>query len=214
MPLLKINHSVHCGIWGVWSAEESEDWFSSRLPESDRCPAEVSHPKKRIEWLAGRYLVQYLHESNDLPYNGLYKDSHGKPFPVTGAGHVSLTNSFPLVAAQIHPDHPVGVDLEYISSRMHQVVPRVLNANEWADAGPDDRKLCVYWCAKEAVFKRIGRHPVSLRDDISIAPFLLQHHGFIDAEVNDPLTDDLPVKLQLEYQVEVDHVLVLTRYPI
>jgi len=212
MPLLKIQRSVP-GAWGVWSAEESEAWFSSQLPAPDQCPDEVSHPKKRLEWLAGRFLVRYLYQSIALPYEGLCKDKYGKPFPVNGKGQVSLTNSFPLVAAQIHPDYPVGVDLEYISPRMHQVVPRVLSAGELMDAGFDDIKLCIYWCAKEAVFKRIGRHPVSLRKDISIAPFRMENHGFIEAEANDPLTDDLPVKVHLEYLLDSDHVLVLTRFP-
>ena len=210
MPLHEINRKGPGNAWAVWVITETEDWLFRQVVPSDACPSQLHHPKKRLEWLAGRYLIRYLYELDGIPYRGLDKDGSGKPFPIGHRGHVSVTNSFPWVAVQIHPDRPVGIDLETLRPRMVDVVTRILNSEEAKDAGTDTRKHGVYWCAKEALFKWSGRRPVSLRSDISVGPFVMADRGLLSGTVLDE--GGRRQTVDLEYLAENDHIMVVTRY--
>lgn len=195
--------------WAVWRVEESEAWFRRHLPETDQCPECVTHEHKRLEWFAGRYLIQYLFNLEGVHYQGLQKDRFGKPFPVGSSAQISLTNSFPHVAVQVDSSRPVGIDLETVRPQMLKVVPRILTEREAADAGSDLVKNGVYWCAKEAAFKCMGTRPVSLRHDIAIQPFPLNQHGQVFATVS---LAGLRHDVELEYFIEADHILVVTHF--
>ena len=49
----QINDSTRLGIWKI---EETEDFFKNNVP----LHRDVTHPKKRLQHLAGRFLLQFL----------------------------------------------------------------------------------------------------------------------------------------------------------
>jgi len=63
MPLFyqqDINESTRLGVWHI---QEEESFFSRSVP----LQRNITHPHKRLQHLAGRYLLRFLFD--DFPYN-------------------------------------------------------------------------------------------------------------------------------------------------
>ena len=58
-----------------------------------------------MEWLAGRALLKHLSKIFGVEYRGTVKNQFGKPFLAGHPHHISLSHSFPMVAAQIDAFH-------------------------------------------------------------------------------------------------------------
>ncbi len=141
--------------------------------ESDQLEFEaVSHPAKQLEWLASRYAIHTLLENNELIYKGLRKDSAGKPFLEGNNFHFSLSHTQGYAAAVIHPKKPIGIDIELVSTKLSRVAYKFLSISELKEAGDSLEKLCVYWAAKEALYKLHGKKgEISFLENLSIEPF-------------------------------------------
>jgi phosphopantetheinyl transferase len=205
MPLLKIESLGPEQAWGLWLINEAEPDLSFLSFET--CPDEVTHSQKRLEWLAGRALLRSLVEHLKLPYEGIKKDEFGKPFLKSHPHSISLSHSFPYVAAQIDRSHSVGIDVEQAKEKLRQVGPRVLTAEEVADANQDLTKLCIYWCAKEALYKIHGRKNLMFTDHLRVQPFKLALAGTINGQIQLPPEK---VNVKLGYRVTEEYVLVYT----
>lgn len=208
MPLHKIHWYEPGSGWGVWKIEEAEADLARALPEADQCPDQIRFPRKRLEWLSGRHLLSRLFMDSGLTYNGISKDEHGKPFALNSTCHISLTNSFPFVAARISPDFPVGIDLEILRPKMTQVIPRVLSSSEKQDAGSDPVKLCVYWSAKESLFKVLGIRNVHFAENLNVEPFEFFSAGSLIGHIRLP---DQAWRLELDYLASDEFILTTTK---
>lgn len=205
MPLSKIETLGKESVWGLWNIEETEPDLSFLAFES--CPEDIVHQQKRLEWLAGRALIRTLVERIELTYDGLRKDEFGKPFLKTHPHSISLSHSYPFVAAQIDASHSVGIDVEQVKEKLKQVGPRVLAPEEFADAQGDVVKLCVYWCAKEALYKIYGKRNLLFSDHLRIQPFVRGTTGSLTGEIN---VSPVKMNVRLGYRVTPEYVLVYT----
>jgi 4'-phosphopantetheinyl transferase len=133
--------------------------------------AEIHHPERQKEWLTARYLAWEVCRHAGLPYPGMRKESTGKPFLPGLPTEISVTHSFPWVALLLSTDEPVGIDLEQPKSKLLKVGPRFLNAREWAHAEGDLTKLCLYWCAKETLYKIRSEKGLLFKEGLEVAPF-------------------------------------------
>jgi 4'-phosphopantetheinyl transferase len=208
MPSIKIQWNNPGDGWGIWRIDETEQFFTSQLPKIDACPDELTNEFKRLEWLCGRYLLKVLFTEAGQVYQGISKNEQGKPFPFHSVYQLSLTNSFPYVAAQIHPVKPVGIDLEKIRSKLAEVCKRVLSAEELADAGNDLKKLCVYWSAKESLLKISGNKNFTFSKDLKIEPFELSASGVLAGSIRQ---HELVEFYYLNYLITDDFVLTTTQ---
>lgn len=191
--------------WGLWKIDETEADLSYTSFES--APEDVVHPKKRLEWLAGRALVRTLVESLGLAYSGIRKDEFGKPFLKSLPHSISLSHSFPYVAAQIDRTQSVGIDVEQTQEKLRQVVPRILSSEEITDAGDHLTKLCIYWCAKEALYKIYGKRNLLFTDHLRILPFQLSEKGSLTGKIVFHPDEKL---VRLGYYINTEYVLVFT----
>lgn len=182
MPLEKL---VHEGkrAWALWKLSESEELLSSLLSFPELIPSNITNPQKRLEWLAGRILTQRLLEEFGVPYRGIVKNEHGKPFPAMSSLQLSLSHSYPYAAAIVDREISVGIDLEQPKSKLLRVAPRVLGFAELQDAGTDLVKHCVYWCSKEALIKIHGKKNLILAENLVISPFALENEGTIIGKI-------------------------------
>lgn len=201
-------HSDSGSIWAIWIIEEEEQILAGALPPADQCPEQITYPAKRLEWLGGRYLLSRLFEEAGLDYQGLSKDEFGKPFPISSSWQISLSNAFPFVAAQIHPTMSVGIDIEIPRSKMVQVIPRILNDSEKQHAGNHLRKLCIYWSAKETMYKIHGKRNLNFSTDILINPFQLGEEGLLTGELHTPGQN---FQVKLNFLSKRDFVLTATQ---
>lgn len=210
MPLQQIHWNGPASGWAVWEVSETEEELSSDLPEGDRCPEDIRFHLKRVEWSAGRNLIRHLFASAGLTYQGLRKDSFGKPFAVGCDVQVALSNSFPYVAAQIHPSLPVGIDLEKPRKNLARVLDRILSPAERKDAGADPKKMLVYWCAKEAMFKIHGERNLVFSRDLGISPFIRSSMGTIEGMIS---KDGRRSPVRLDYCIKPAYTVVSTNTP-
>jgi phosphopantetheinyl transferase (holo-ACP synthase) len=205
MPLSKIETMGPQSAWGLWFISEEEPDLSYLSYES--CPDDIIHPQKRLEYLAGRALMKTLVESVQVSYEGLRKDEFGKPFLKAHPHAISLSHSYPYVAAQIDRHHPVGIDVEQMKEKLRQVGPRVLSPKEIEHAGDNLVKLCIYWCAKEALYKIHGKRNLLFSDHLKIHPFPLQEKGSLRGTID---VAPAAIDVLLGYEVTKEYVVVYT----
>ncbi|MBZ0245621.1 MAG: 4'-phosphopantetheinyl transferase superfamily protein [Cyclobacteriaceae bacterium] len=206
MPLIDLN-GVNTGKIALWHITEDESFLADQM-KSVSCPEEIINPQKRVEWLSGRLLIRYLVDSIGLTYHGIEKDRFGKPFLKSLDHHISLSHSYPYVAAQIHPSHSVGIDIEQPKEKLLRVAPRILNAVELENAGSDITKHCIYWSAKEALYKIYGKRGLLFTNNLSIEPFDLKETGYLKGWIQ---TEGNNVLAELQYIVHKDYVLVYSK---
>jgi 4'-phosphopantetheinyl transferase len=204
MPLKEIHQTGYQSGWAIWHIEETEEQFANKIIGAS--PAEIMHKNKKLEWLAARHLVLSLSNHLGLRYFGIRKDVFGKPFLEKYPHHVSLSHSFPYVAAQIDYHQPVGIDLEQPKTKILKIGPRIFSPIELIDAGADVIKHTVYWCAKETMYKIHGKGELHFSNQLNIEPFLLQEEGSLKGIIS----ADKKIIVTLEYRIEPDYVLVRT----
>ena len=207
MPLSKIEWTAsQCG-WALWHIDEQEENLAT-MAKSEICPKDIISPLKRLEWLAGRILIMTLTEKAGLAYNGMFKDEYGKPYLNDHPHPISLSHSYPYVAAQLDRFQSVGIDVEQPKEKLLTIAHRVLNTVERKDAGSNIQKNCVYWCAKEALYKIYGKRGLSFAEHLHVQPFELQEKGIINGSFP---SGDKEQMIILEYSLHKDFVLVLTK---
>jgi len=206
MPLIKMQTTGHQSAWALWFISETEQEFFSTIEE--RPESTIINTTKRLEWLAGRMLLQQLAEQFGLEYQGTTKNEFGKPFLKNLPHHISLSHSFPYVAAQIDSHFEIGIDLEQPKSKLLNIAHRVLSPTELIDAGTDIVKHCVYWCAKETMYKAYGKRGLHFSDQLQVLPFELLPAGDLYGKIN---ANDSSRDLSMTYLIQPDYVLVLTK---
>jgi 4'-phosphopantetheinyl transferase len=206
MPLFKIESTGTESGWAIWFIEESEQELA--FMASEQCPEEIISLQKRLEWLAGRVLIKKLVEHHGLTYLGIHKDEFGKPFLRDLSHHISLSHSYPHVAAQLDLNQSVGIDLEQPKEKLLSIAHRVLSPIELNSAANDLKKNCVYWCAKEALYKIYGKRGLHFSNQLNIEPFEMSLAGLLKGTIT---VKEQKQSVDLIYRIERDCILVYTK---
>jgi phosphopantetheinyl transferase len=154
---------------GVWKIEEDEGFFLKKVP----LKKDVSHPYKRLQHLAGRYLLRTLFD--DFPLEEIMIADTKKPFLQDEFYHFSISHCGNYAAAIVSRDCRVGVDIEMVTPRLITISSKFLNEEEsiylkdWEHVSKLHLDLVtVLWCAKESVFKWYGNGQVDFRKHMSL----------------------------------------------
>lgn len=170
MPLYK-TISLPGGKIAVWQiTEQVADVAAFFSPEELASPdfQKYSFDKRKIEWLVSRLLIKELLGSNyRLSYLGSGKPVIDHP----EFRHISITHSSDFVAVFVHQDATVGIDIESTNRDFQKIEKRYLSEEELHDVGNSNDLHCLYWCAKEAVFKLVLDEGIEFRTQIRIEPF-------------------------------------------
>lgn len=207
MPLQKIEDNLG-NPWALWKVEESEEELRDLAPWREVIPEGINHPHKRLEWYGARALVAALMEHAGLSFQGIVKDAHGKPFPANSSWNLSLSHSFPYVAAYLHASASIGIDIQHPRSSLLRIAHRILNPVELADAGCEITKLCVIWCAKEVLVKVHGKKDLTFSKNLQISPFSLDSQGHISGSI---LVNDMETTVPMYYEIHPEFTLVLNK---
>ena len=173
MPLVHSEKIEDSSTLLLWKLTETEAELQYTLgngfnqQELDR----ISHPQKKREWLASRMLIKTLAEQFGINYVGIHKDEHGKAFLIDNDSHISITHTAEFVAVAINPTAAVGIDMEKTDPKLQRTSKKYLSPPEYNHAQDEMDRLCMYWCAKEALYKLYGKKKISFRDSIFISPF-------------------------------------------
>ncbi len=206
MPLEKLEHHSNERAWGLWHIREAENELIDQIKEFETIPANITHEQKRLEFLVGRVLAKKLLEKVSVKFEGIIKDEFGKPFFKNNNYQLSLSHSYPYVGALIDKSKSVGIDVEQIKSKLLKIGPRVLHPTELEDAGIDETKHCIYWCAKEALIKIYGKKDLVFAENLIITPFTLQNKGNISGRI---IVNNTETTIPLYYEVHNGFTVVL-----
>lgn len=129
----------------------------------------ISTENRKREWLAVRVLLRdMLQEEKQIGYL-----SSGRPYLVDGTFQISISHTKGYVAAGLHPQLPIGIDIEYLSSRVRKIRSRFLTDDEDKNISGEyeDAHLLLHWSAKEALFKVLREEEVDFRQHLHVNPF-------------------------------------------
>lgn len=150
MPLFKeLPISAHSKA-AIWKVEEPETFFNGQTG----LISDKKNDTKRLEHLAGRFLLKYLSPETDFSNIGI--SPLGKPFMKDHSFHFSITHSFPYIGVAIDFEKEIGIDVQVIQERIHRIQYKFLSEQEQLITEDKTGKITLAWAAKEAAFKRYG----------------------------------------------------------
>ncbi len=213
-----INESTKLGIWKI---EEPEDFFLQSVP----LKSEITHPHKRLQHLAGRYLLKILFPG--FPYQEIVIADTRKPYLPYEQYHFSISHCGSYAAAIVSKNERVGIDIEIPTEKIEKISHKflndaerkmipvsglqlIVNGNEIDNyksptAEHKIQLLTLIWSAKETVFKWWGWGSVDFSDHILLQPFALSYSGSIGAQF---IRGAEIFSLQLHYKIFDDLCLV------
>ncbi len=173
MPLYREWSSDKYSLAAIWKIEEPESFFTERtgLPAPD-----IKAEKRRMERLAGRFLLKHLEE--DFPLLNIKPDEHDKPRVDNNEFYFSISHSWPYVAAIVSPYVECGIDIQCWHPRMETLQHKFLSAQEQALINNDPKLITLFWSAKEAAYKWQGRRGVEFADHMNILKLEENEHNY------------------------------------
>lgn len=187
--------------WGVWQIDENEQELLHLLQptSSDQIHFDsIQHDRIRLESIASRMIVKTLAERFGTDYQGIFKNKNGKPFLNNSPNHISYSHTERFAAAIIHRDRPCGIDMEHIQEKMLRVSTRFLSLPELENSEKDMEKICIYWCAKEAMYKLYNLKDAEFKGNLKITPFEKAQKGVLDGLIH---VGSFMSKTEVHYQV-------------
>ncbi len=188
---------------GLWRFDESPGELASLHPDLkalyDELHTRYRHEGRIIERMAVHALLMAmdgLSPSRRLPVIG--HDEAGKPLLDDGR-YLSVSHTKGYAALMLSDNHPVGVDIEYVSDRVGKIAHMFLRDDERFSS---INGQLVVWCAKEAAYKLFSADKLTF-SEMKVEPFDLSACGKV------MLTNiKRQVSIPLSYQINQDYVLV------
>jgi phosphopantetheinyl transferase len=153
MPLIhhqQINAFTKIGVWHI---TEAENFFIEHVPMQRN----ITHPHKRLQHLAGRFLLLELFPA--FPLALIQIADTRKPFLENEAYHFSISHCGDYASAIVSTKNRVGVDVEIPHEKIERIQHKFLSENEEKLIGKYENKvgmLTMAWSMKEAMFKWYG----------------------------------------------------------
>ena len=171
MPLVyqqNINATTRLGVWHI---AEPENFFLQKVS----LQRDITHPHKRLQHLAGRYLLKELYP--EFPYELIRIADTRKPFLENEAYHFSISHCGDYAAVIISSDHRVGVDVELPADKLQKIKHKFLTCFEQdlLDYILNStfeinyiQLLTAAWSVKESLFKWYGDGQVDFKEHLRI----------------------------------------------
>ena len=166
MPLVYQQNVNAVTRMGVWHIAEDEDFFKLVPLQKD-----ISHPHKRLQHLAGRYLLKELYP--DFPLALIKIADTRKPFLEDEAYHFSISHCRDYAAVLISKEQRTGVDIELVNGKIDRIMPKFLTDEEYTLILNDEihKTATLFWSVKEAVYKWQGTGGTDFKKHIHIQKY-------------------------------------------
>ena len=200
----KLDNKAEIAVWQVTETEEELLKLSSVPTDEMEEISLFRNESHRKQKLAVRALLNEVFEEK------MYLNHHdnGKPYLENCVTNISITHTDKYVAIIIHDEEELGIDIESLDRNFATVEQKALSEDEIDDL--DDEKkneqLAIYWCAKEAIFKRMSQNRVNFAEQIEVEKFNLKKEGELEATFIHK--DEHEEEFELEYMMFDRHVLV------
>jgi phosphopantetheinyl transferase (holo-ACP synthase) len=199
MPLFYQHNINDITKLAVWHITEDESFFRGKVT----IQKEITHPHKRLQHLAGRYLLDILHPG--FPFHLIEIAASKKPHLSNGKIHFSISHCGDYAAAIVSEDKFAGIDVELVTPKIELVKTRFLRDDELklavsANAESHTKEhqlLTLFWSSKEAIFKWYGHGALSFKNNMGIRNVFLENdEGVIDAYFKNETTVELKIEFR------------------
>jgi 4'-phosphopantetheinyl transferase EntD len=178
----------------IWHITEDEGFFIEKVPVSRK----ITHPHKRLQHLAGRYLLQWLYP--EFPIHLIQVADTRKPYLAEESHHFSISHSGDYAAALVSTNKRVGIDIELHTERILRVKHKFLNDREMQlEPNPPGVYPTLIWSAKEAMYKWHSTGDVDFQEHLQIKEWFPASD--VDGEMETTFAKDHPVDLNLSYKI-------------
>ena len=184
-----VHHTFEGGGISIWHITETSDELYALLGTQryDAQLLEKKNESRRAEWLAVRLLVKELFGSEcEVAYH-----TTGRPYLKNGTVHISISHTKGFAAVAYHHEAPIGMDIEYISSRVERIASRFTTQVEatYIDVHDEDVRQMYHlinWSAKETLYKLFDSPSMAeFKEVFHIASYVLAECGTMNATVCD-----------------------------
>ena len=192
------------GVWQITETEEELVRLGSVPSDEMEEISFIKNDSMRKQRLAVRALLCELFGEK------VYLSHHdnGKPYLENSVTNISITHTQKYVAVILNDNEDVGIDIESLARDFSAVEQKALSEDEIEDLDEDrkNEQLAIYWCPKEAIFKRISAYNVDFAEQIEVERFRPRGEGELDATFIHK--DGYEEEFELEYMTFDNHVLV------
>jgi phosphopantetheinyl transferase len=172
LPLVYQHNINEATRLAVWHITEPESFFLEKVP----LKKDVSHPHKRLQHLAGRYLLPYLFDG--FPLEEILVADTRKPFLQDEQYHFSISHCGDYAAAIVSHTDRVGIDIELVTPKIERVKHKFTTPDELLFLNDEYKSflqqfeleekiaqefLTMIWSAKETIFKWYGEGQMDFR---------------------------------------------------
>ena len=197
MPLFYQHNINQFTKLAVWKITETEDFFLEKVS----IQKEITHLHKRLQHLAGRYLLEILHPG--FPFELIAITESKKPLLSNGKLHFSISHCADFAAAIISEEKSVGIDVELVTPKIERIKNKFLsekeidiiskNSNELQTIIYELLTLC--WSTKETIFKWNGKANVDFKKNIIVDNLFFKNgNGMIEAHFQKQERTDLAIE--------------------
>lgn len=167
MPLVYQQNINAVTRLGAWHITEPEAFFLEAVP----LQRSITHPHKRLQHLAGRFLLKTVFP--DFPLELIRIADTRKPFLDEDPFHFSISHCGDYAAVIVSREQRVGVDIEQVAEKIGRIMPKFLVPEEKSllPRGAVNETATLFWSLKESVFKWYGAGQVDFREHIRIRDF-------------------------------------------
>ena len=188
MPLVYQHNINEATRLAVWHITEPEAFFLEKVP----LKKDVSHPHKRLQHLAGRYLLPFLFEG--FPLEEILIADTRKPFLENEQYHFSISHCGDYAAAIVSKQNRVGVDVELKNKKIENILHKFLTVEECflMPRGTITETATLFWSVKESIYKWNSRAGVDFKKHIAIKLITGNaNEGFVHCVFNDAIKLDV-----------------------
>ena len=202
----KLDNKAEIAVWQVTETEEELLNITSVPTDELEEISLFRSESQRRQKLAVRALLNELFEEK------MYLNHHdnGKPYLENCATNISITHTDNYVAIITHEEEEVGIDIESLERDFSAVEKKALSEDEIDDlednSSNKNEQLAIYWCAKEAIYKRMSQNRVIYAEQIEVEKFRPKGEGELEATFIHK--DEHEEEFDLEYMMFDRHVLV------
>lgn len=200
----KLENGATIAVWQITETEQELVELSSTPSDEMEEISFIRSESLRKQRLAVRAILNELFE--DKVY--LSHHDNGKPYLENMVTNISISHTDKYVAVILHDEEDVGIDLESLDRDFSAVESKALSEEEIENLDEDrkNEQLAIYWCAKEAVFKRVSTYNVDFAEQIEVERFRPRGEGELEACFIHK--DGYEEEFELSYMTFDRHVLV------
>jgi 4'-phosphopantetheinyl transferase EntD len=191
----------------MWHIQESEHFFLQKVPLSRA----ITHPHKRLQHLAGRYLLQHLYPG--FPFHLIEIADTRKPYVPGDPFHFSISHCGNYAAAVVSTRNRVGIDVETPTARVLRIAHKFMSNDEevllTASSLEDEVLLkTLFWSAKETLFKWYSLGEVDFKEHLWLQG--IQFYNNSIGQLGATVRKNEDIDLQVPFVIWPDVVLTYT----